>query len=704
LTTESVPQGWDSLHDAGAAVDFITMLFAGVEDGWLTVFAEHAETGARTTRWVRITDLSAVAVHVDALAPTHDVWFGVATRSARLGNGRRGGKDDCVQIPALWLDIDTTHAVHSNGNLPKDNKGAGELALSLGLPMSGTVFSGHGIQPYWLLQEPIDAEEAVIFLARWQLTWERLAKEHGYHLDDVSNIDRVMRLVGTVNRKDVPVLVTRRGPWSRRYGLDDLDERLDELPPPKMRKDSGDPWPERDYYNTHNTCDDVLLRYGCTVVRHQANGQVVYARPHHPNPRKAKSFVVYPDNHAGVYTNAIEGVERLTGHDVWGLHVVLNFEGDFAAANEALRTQLGPEWRTWAENERTSNKQQTSASPRLKLVTASSVPIDRPTWVWDRRIPIGGTTLMPGREGLGKTLLVCWLAALLSRGMLPGMSFGTARDVIYVGIEDDRSTVMVPRLKAAGADLDRVHFVDIPKGGTFSLNVDADELTVLAEGVQAALVVVDPLDSHLGPIDSHKKAEVQAAVARLAELAQAVRCGALGLAHFNKSAMRDVLLKVVGSVGFTTAVRSVLGVGESPDDPNERLCVLAKANSTDKTKVAAVRFKPEPVFLDHPDGGYIDTARATILGEVHGIDPNSILVDPEERSATVECVEWLEQQLKNGPKTKRDIEEVSDYSSKVLRLARRKLDVIVYRDEAKKGRPSTWCLPDEKADEKADEQ
>jgi hypothetical protein len=342
-----------------------------------------------------------------------------------------------------------------------------------------------------------------------------------------------------------------------------------------------------------------------------------------------------------------------------------------------------------------ADKQQMSR-PRLTLVRASSVRIDRPTWVWDRRIPVGGTTLMAGREGLGKTLLVCHLAALLSKGMLCGFCEGQPTDVIYVGIEDDRSTVLVPRLTAAGADLHRVHFVDFPRGGTFSLDVDAVELTELAKSVSATLVVVDPLDSHLGPIDSHKKAEVQAAVARLAELAQDVRCGALGLGHFNKSAMKDVLQKVVGSVGFTTAVRSVLGVGADPQDLDERLCVLAKANVTDQKAVGAVRFKPEKVFLDHPDGGYIDTARAHVLGELQGIDPNSILIDPEERSATAHCKEWLQGYLKDGAKPKSDIEEDSIYTPKVLRNARAQLKLVVNRDKSARGRPSTWRLPGHK--------
>jgi hypothetical protein len=295
---------------------------------------------------------------------------------------------------------------------------------------------------------------------------------------------------------------------------------------------------------------------------------------------------------------------------------------------------------------------QADDTPRyLALTAASSIRIDRPRWVWDRRIPIGGTTLMPGREGLGKTLLVCWLAARLSRGQLDGEWLGQPADVVYVGHEDDRSTVLVPRLVAAGADLDRFYFVDIPSGGTFSLNVDLETLVaaVRDDGRNVALVVIDPLDSQLGAIDSHKKAEVQTTVGRLAIVTQQLRCGGLGLAHFSKAATTDLLTKVVGSVGFTTSVRSVLGVGEHPQDATERVCVLAKANMTDRSQVPTIRFRPEQRFIPHPDGGPdIDTARVVMRGEEHGLDPNAILMqqNPEERAALEEAAGWLEDYLK----------------------------------------------------------
>ena len=339
----------------------------------------------------------------------------------------------------------------------------------------------------------------------------------------------------------------------------------------------------------------------------------------------------------------------------------------------------------------------------LTLTPASSIEMDRARWVWEQRIPVGGTTLMAGREGLGKTMLACWLASRLTRGELPGEWHGKPGTVVYIGHEDDRSTVLVPRLAAAGADLDRFMFVDIPSGGTFSTSVDTDDLVkaATAGGHDVALIVIDPLDSHLGSVDSHKKSEVQSSVARLADAAQTLRCGALGLGHLNKGATTDVLSRVVGSVGFTTAVRSVLAVGERPDNPAERVCVLGKANMTDKASVPAIAFKAQPTTLDHPDGGLqIATACVEILEEIDGLDPNSILTGPqdrEERSELDSAKEWLADVLELGPAAKKDLARWAreeGISERTLKRAGADLDVAIQRDENARGRPSTWALRD----------
>lgn len=336
---------------------------------------------------------------------------------------------------------------------------------------------------------------------------------------------------------------------------------------------------------------------------------------------------------------------------------------------------------------------------RLRLTPAESIALDRPHWVWDQRIPVGGVTLMVGREGDGKTLLVCWLAARISRGQLPGERRDRPADVLYVGLEDDRSTVIKPRLVAAGADLTRFQFVDLDGDRSFALDTDLADLAAAAMARDVGLVVFDPLDAHLGAVDSHKKAEVQAAIGRLAALTQQLRCGALGLAHFNKAGLSDLLVRINGSRGFSTAVRSVLAVGAHPDNETDRLCVLAKANMTSKTDVPAVRFRIEGATITHPlDGEEIATARIVLLGEETGHHPDSLLqvASNEERTLAEEATEWLAAILADGPMNKTDLVKLAHHeglSDKALRIARERLHVVTERDPTVQGRPSQWRLP-----------
>jgi hypothetical protein len=346
------------------------------------------------------------------------------------------------------------------------------------------------------------------------------------------------------------------------------------------------------------------------------------------------------------------------------------------------------------------NDLQQPATTRLSLTSAADVKVQRPDWIWTDRIPVGGVTLMPGREGDGKTALVCWLAARISRGQLAGQRHGHPCDVLYVGMEDDRNSVTVPRLIAAGADLQRFQFIDVDHHeGSFALDTHLDDLQTLTARRDVGLIVFDPLDAHLGGVDSYKKAEVQAAVGRLAVLTQQLRCAALGIAHLNKSTTtNDLLQRINGSRGFSTSVRSVLGLGAHPANPDERLCLVAKANLTDKSQVPAIRFRIESAQVQADDGEPFPTATVVILGEETGHDASDLLatLTGEERTQAREAAEWLADMLADGPITKAEIvrfAELEGFSDKSLRTAREQLGIVTERDETAKGRPSSWRLP-----------
>src|SRR5687767_4953631 len=79
-------------------------------------------------------------------------------------------------------------------------------------------------------------------------------------------------------------------------------------------------------------------------------------------------------------------------------------------------------------------------------------------WAWDQRVLLGYLNLLIGEEGVGKGNLVAWIAAQLTRGLLPGDLLGQPSKVLIAGDEDSFDHIWVPRLKVAGADLTLIDY------------------------------------------------------------------------------------------------------------------------------------------------------------------------------------------------------------------------------------------------------
>jgi 5S rRNA maturation endonuclease (ribonuclease M5) len=102
-----------------------------------------------------------------------------------------------------------------------------------------------------------------------------------------------------------------------------------------------------------------------------------------------------------------------------------------------------------------------AGSRQLWLTPASEITVRPVHWLWQDRAPLGSLTLIGGREGIGQSTLAYTLAAQVTRGILPGRYYGTAKAVIVAATEDSWEHTIVPRLMAAGADLTRVYRVDV---------------------------------------------------------------------------------------------------------------------------------------------------------------------------------------------------------------------------------------------------
>ena len=121
-------------------------------------------------------------------------------------------------------------------------------------------------------------------------------------------------------------------------------------------------------------------------------------------------------------------------------------------------------------------------------------------WAWDGRLPLGYLTVSTGEEGLGKSVFWAWLIARLTRGQLSGEWRGQPVNVLIVAGEDGIADTWRPRLDLAGAQLDRVSFLNLDVlGPEWNLR---DGIEVLRGGVRetgAQCVYVDAALDHMPP-------------------------------------------------------------------------------------------------------------------------------------------------------------------------------------------------------------
>jgi hypothetical protein len=233
-------------------------------------------------------------------------------------------------------------------------------------------------------------------------------------------------------------------------------------------------------------------------------------------------------------------------------------------------------------------------------------------WLWDKRIPLGEMSLLAGRERQGKSTIAYTLVADVTRGGLPGYYEGKPRSVAVAATEDSWEYTIIPRLMAAGADLDRVLRVEVTAADGFEavLSLSRD-----IEGTEAALaesnvvLLLDPLMSRLAAgLDTHKDSEVRQALEPLVAIAQRTGTAVVCLIHLSKATTKDPLTAVMASRAFAAVARAVLFLMPDPDDPRVRLLGLAKSN-LGPMDIPVLTFEIESITVAETDDGPVLTGK-----------------------------------------------------------------------------------------------
>jgi AAA domain len=342
---------------------------------------------------------------------------------------------------------------------------------------------------------------------------------------------------------------------------------------------------------------------------------------------------------------------------------------------------------------------------------ASEIEIEPVEWLWPARVAIGKQTLIAGEAGLGKSQLsIGMVAAVTTAGAWP-CNEGRAPlgSVIILSAEDGAADTVVPRLMAAGADLERVCLIRAVRGedgkGRRAFNLLADlellERKIVEIG-DVKLIVIDPISAYLGPkIDSHVNAAVRGALEPVGELAGRLRVAVVSITHPPKGTGATAINRFIGSIAFVAAARAAFMVTRDPDNEDRRLFLPVKNNLAPMGQGLAFRLE-QRIVGDETKG--IVASSVVWDGEPVTISADQALQAADVQSsgkwsAGAEAEELLRDAMATGPAAMKDIQaeaKEAGLSWATVRRAKERLGVVAEREShgfASGGR-WLWKLPD----------
>lgn len=332
---------------------------------------------------------------------------------------------------------------------------------------------------------------------------------------------------------------------------------------------------------------------------------------------------------------------------------------------------------------------------------------ERPVpWLWRDYLAQGMVHLISGDGGHAKSTVATDLAARLTRGSdwPDGSSCGDPGNVVIWNGEDPLKYTAKPRLRAARADLTRVHFVTGTQKDKEDGSIDfdpAEDMAPLEQAIETIgnvkLVIIDPFASVVAG-DNNAANEVRKALLFVAGMAQRTGACVYGVHHYTKNTEgRSPLARVSGAKEFGNVARLVHGVVlDKSDDEQSRLFVRIKSNIGPDGD--GYRYKIQPVHYKNERSEWITTTKINWLEPVEGSATELIAAAeaggdaPKLESAKI----FLQTLLSDGPVSYERISQLvqdAKINGRTLRRAKEDLGVVSKKTGGK-GIGWAWSLPD----------
>lgn len=350
-----------------------------------------------------------------------------------------------------------------------------------------------------------------------------------------------------------------------------------------------------------------------------------------------------------------------------------------------------------APSERVNDDEDSADAKPLQVTRASAIPIRAVKWLWDHRLQIGTLSLLAGREGIGKSLVMYTALADITRGRLPGMMLGTPRNVLVAATEDGWEQTIVPRLMAAGADLERVFRLD--HAGALVFPRDVLNLQKTIEENEIVATVCDPIMSRIdAELNTHTDQQTRQALEPLGEVANKTHSVITGLIHVNKGVQTDPVSMIMGSRAFPAVARTVLFCAIHPENEKQRVFGRVKGNDGAADVAKDQMFEIHNVKVaDEPEE--IWTGKVEWLGDADFSIRETVAASGGDQTATREAADWLNEYLEaaGGSAPAKEIKKAAraeQHSDSALARARRLLKVNPMPTPGSFPRTTRWVLPE----------
>lgn len=493
-------------------------------------------------------------------------------------------------------DIQAARGAHCDLDPPKDGR-TWDKGQVLGVladhaaPPSFVIDSGNGLQPVWLLDGP-ERDWA-------QIEATNVGIRDTFGGDDCHNIDRLLRVPGTVNFPSRAKRVRGYLPCLATWALEDTGQRYQ----PQELAAAFPASPRLNQTAAANDVDRVPTQTGALIaaIRRGDNW--------HNNMLRLTAHLVARGS-GTVEILAMAECLTLDGYtveetraDMRGMIADARRKWDYAEPQDTPLGYVGPDgaWTAYGDDWQApgdSEAHEHDLVPTLDLAALSLIPAVPKAFAIERVAPLGEVTMLYGPGSAGKSLLGQQLATVAAAGIPTCLKLGVVPTAaIYLSCEDDaqqlhfRQERLCEALGVSMATLaGRLHLASLRGSlgselatfghdGKFTPTASFARLSRTVERTGAKLVILDNV-AHLFVGNENDRADVTRFINLLNKLAGETDAAIILLGHPNKAGD-----EWSGSTGWNNAVRSRLYL-EHDELTDIRTLSLPKANYSQKGEVA----------------------------------------------------------------------------------------------------------------------